>query len=147
MCIYLWNKSKPLRYEKEKEESAPGSKEIILIIDDEIDMREIISEVLTSLNYRVIEACDGEEGLQIFEEMHNDIALVITDIVMPNLGGVETAKKMRAYNTRLPVILMTGYDIKDTLLSKNSIEGCIVLSKPFSFEALSRSIRTLLESK
>ncbi len=132
---------------KDKDESTPGNKEIILVIDDEIDMRKIISEVLTSLNYRAIEASDGMEGLQIFEEMHKDIALVISDIVMPNLGGVETAKKMRAINAQLPVILMTGYDRKDTLLKDNKLDGFVVLSKPFSFETLSRSIRSLLELK
>jgi PAS domain S-box-containing protein len=144
--VYLpLEKVEVVEISEDKDESTPGSKEVILIIDDEIDMREIISEVLSSLNYRVIEACDGNEGLRIFEEMHNDIALVISDIVMPNLGGVDAVKKMRALNHKLPVILMTGYDIKDTLVSENRIEKCIVLSKPFSFEALSRSIRSLLE--
>ena len=81
----------------------------------------------------------------MFEVMHDDITLVISDVVMPNLGGVGATKKMRQINHKLPIILMTGYDKKETLVSIDITEGCIVLSKPFSFEELSRSIRSLLD--
>ena len=144
--VYLpLEESEVIEVSKEKKESTPGSKETILVIDDEINMREIISEVLTSLNYRVVEACDGEEGLRMFEDMHDDIALVISDVVMPKLGGVDATKKMRQINHNLPIILMTGYDKKETLVSSQITEKCKVLSKPFSFEDLSQSIRFLLE--
>jgi len=78
--------------------------------------------------------------------MQNDIALVISDIVMPDMSGVDAANKMRELNSKLPVILMTGYDIKDALVSNNEIEGCIILSKAFSLKVLSRNIRSLLEA-
>jgi len=131
---------------KDEEESTPGRKETILVIDDEINMREIISEVLSSLNYRVVEAGNGKDGLKLFAQMQNDIALVISDIVMPDMSGVDAANKMRELNSKLPIILMTGYDVNDALVSNNEIEGCIMLSKPFSLKVLSQNIRSLLEA-
>jgi len=131
---------------KDEEESTPGRKETILVIDDEINMREIISEVLSSLNYRVVEAGNGKDGLKLFAQMQNDIALVISDIVMPDMSGVDAANKMRELNSKLPIILMTGYEVNDALVSNNEIEGCIMLSKPFSLKVLSQNIRSLLEA-
>ncbi len=120
-----------------------GQQETVLLADDEDAMRETIAEVLISLGYIVIEARDGKEALQLFQE--HDIDLVISDIVMPNMNGTDAVKKMRETNSKLPIIFMTGYDKTQAISATNDIDGMIILSKPFPFEELSHALRSLLE--
>ena len=133
--------------EKERPSATQGQQETILLVDDEITMRQTIGEVLTNMGYIVIEASDGEQALQLFKDKQHNIDLVISDVVMPNMNGPDSVQQMRLINNSLPVILMTGYDKYKATNSTGEIDGAIVLSKPFSFEELSHSLRSLIKSE
>lgn len=122
-----------------------GNQEMILLVDDEVSMRETIGEVIRTMGYQVIEASDGQEALNLFKEKQHDIALVISDIVMPKLGGIDAVEQMRGYNINLPIILMTGYDKNQHEMLSKLNHHTMVLSKPFSFDILSQNVRSMIE--
>ena len=119
-----------------------GQSETILLVDDETDLRTITYEVLESMGYKVLEAADGEAALQIIG--NNRIDLLITDIVMPVMGGIELAREVRNRNQNMPIIFITGYDREQTRGLGEEINHCTVLNKPFEFESLSRTIHHML---
>ncbi|NWF39693.1 PAS domain S-box protein [Mariprofundus sp. NF] len=113
----------------------------ILLVDDEESVRNTTSEVLSSMGYRVLEAENGEVAMQFFKENQDRIDLIITDVIMPRMGGVELFKAVRLLDEAMPVILVTGYD-KDHVLDKGiEMKHALVLNKPFDFDELNRSIQ------
>jgi CheY-like chemotaxis protein len=119
-----------------------GHGELILLADDEPDVRRSVAEVIGRLGYRVLVAGDGEQAWALFRAHRADIALAILDVVMPGLSGVEAAARMRELNPGLPIILATGYDAGDELAHA---EVSRVLSKPFRVDVLARAMRKALE--
>ena len=124
----------------------PGSGETILLVDDEETVCEAGREVLKSLGYNVLVATDGAEGLAQFNSHQHEIALVLSDVVMPNMNGMEMAKEIRAINKNVPFIFVTGYD-KELFAKKALQHNDVLLSKPLSIPKLSRSIQSLLKGK
>ena len=122
-----------------------GMNETILLVDDEEVLRSTTSELLSSIGYRVLEAENGQEALQRFTENHNEIAIIITDIVMPKMGGVELVEEVRRIQGDMPIIFVTGYDKDRALSVSQGIDCSIVLNKPFNIEYLSQSIRQLID--
>ena len=87
-----------------------GGGETILVVEDEQMVRDFVCEVLQSEGYRVISASDGEEALRIMETgPERSFDLLVSDMVMPNLGGHELAERVKARLPDISVILMTGY--------------------------------------
>ncbi|ATX82710.1 PAS/PAC sensor hybrid histidine kinase [Mariprofundus ferrinatatus] len=123
---------------------ASGNMETILLADDEESLRTTTSEVLQGLGYTVIEARDGEEALSLYHKHQKEVALLLSDIVMPGIGGVELAQRLRRMDSKLPIILATGYDKELVTSGQAAIEGCEILTKPYSFEMLSTLIRRLI---
>lgn len=122
-----------------------GGGETILLADDEQQVRETVAEVLVTMNYKVLQAKDGREAMDIFKMNRKDITLAMLDVVMPHYGGVELAERIREINPDIPVIFMTGYDNKQVLGSSAQPRNSEILTKPVQFEALSHSIRQLLD--
>jgi len=123
-----------------------GLGETILLVDDEESMRETTGEVLESLGYKLLKAGDGEESLEIFKAHRLEIALIITDIVMPKVGGIELAKSIRQLDMDVPIIFATGYDKESTIPVQDQIEQSTVINKPFSYQKLSRLMRQMLDT-
>ncbi|WP_018294437.1 PAS domain S-box protein [Mariprofundus ferrooxydans] len=127
--------------------SIQGNAETILLVDDEDNLRDTTSEVLQGLGYQVIEACDGDQALRLYLEHHEQIELILSDIVMPGMGGVELAREIRKLNDNIPIILATGYDRALVTSGNADISNCHVLSKPYSFEAASQMISRMLSKQ
>lgn len=136
--------TKKLEIEEVPAEIALGRGEKILVVDDDQVMRETTCEVLRDLGYDVIEASDGERGLNMYEQYAKDIALILTDVVMPKVGGVELAQAVRRTNKRVPILFVTGYDKNDVAGAELKIEVSRVLNKPFEFGKLSQTIQTMI---
>lgn len=133
---------------EEKNETAPEAQGepatietggTILLVDDEEGVRDTISEVLVSMGYRVMEAENGEVALQLFKGNQGSVDLIISDVIMPRMGGIELFKAVRQIDEKMPLILITGYD-RNHVLDK-SIQHAPVLNKPFNFDELARSIQ------
>jgi len=96
------------------------------------------------MGYRVIVACNGKEALDLFRGQREQIDLIISDVIMPILGGIDLLKSVRQSNTSLPFILVTGYDLDHVMDSAMQHKNYHLLHKPFNFEILSESIQTLI---
>ena len=122
--------------------------ELILLADDESMVRDVMAEILESLGYRVLKAADGLEAMEQFKAHQQEIALALLDVVMPHLGGMELARKIREMEPDLPVIFLTGYDNQSHQFnSTKTIANRKTLTKPANFEVLRHSIRQLLDDR
>jgi CheY-like chemotaxis protein len=119
----------------------------ILLIDDNPMVRTVISELLADFGHTVIEAGDGREGLRLFELV--DPELVITDLVMPEVEGLEVLMKLRKHCSTVKIIVISGgvrgYGADFLEISK-SLGASRVLAKPFTNEALLAAVSELLPS-
>jgi two-component system, cell cycle sensor histidine kinase and response regulator CckA len=117
----------------------------ILVVEDEMATREAVRDVLHSLGYRVLTAVDGREALEIFADHAAGIDLVLSDLVMPDLGGVILYQELRRAKPDLKMIVMTGYPIEDS--GKALLEQGFVawVHKPFSAEQIAQQVHAALE--
>jgi two-component system sensor histidine kinase EvgS len=115
----------------------------ILVVDDEKFIRDVIKDALEYYGYKVTVACNGKEGLEYFNSAHR-FKLVITDIKMPIMGGIEFARSIRnSAKPNIPIIAITAY------LGNKDIEGNLfnsVIGKPFDLKYLTKNISQHLES-
>ncbi|HYA97481.1 MAG TPA: PAS domain S-box protein [Methylomirabilota bacterium] len=125
---------------------APRGTETILLTEDEHDVREVAREYLQSGGYTVIEARDGLEALRLAEEHQGTIDLLITDMVMPGMTGVELASRLKKTRGMTSVVFMSGYSAPGTSQIPDSDKSSRLLTKPFSRLLLLRTIRELLAS-
>lgn len=127
-------------------EAPTGSKsEIILVVDDEFQVRQMSAESLRELGYTVLEATNGDEALGYMAK-RNDISMLFTDVVMPGINGRELADKARERDPHLPILFTTGYT-RDTTFHDGMVDrGVILLSKPFTIQQLAQKIRQVLDS-
>ena len=117
-------------------------KDLILVVDDEMRMRKLIKDFLTTSDFEVIEAGDGEEALKVFFSTKN-ISLVILDVMMPKLDGYETLKAIRN-DSKVPVIMLTARGEENDQL-KGFVSGADdYIQKPFSPKILIARINAIL---
>jgi two-component system, cell cycle sensor histidine kinase and response regulator CckA len=127
------------------EELIPRGCETVLLVEDEAAVRQSGREFLLLNGYNVLEATDGEDALRIAAKYEGTIHLMITDVVMPRLGGAKLAVKLRAIRPEMKVLFVSGY-AEITVLRQGAINlSTSFLQKPFSLKALARKIRELLE--
>jgi len=93
-----------------------------------------------------LSAEDGEKVIELFKANVHKINLVISDLVMPKMGGIAAVEQMQLLNGELPVIFATGHDKERSLTSSKNIEKSITISKPFSFEKLNQLLRKQLDA-
>lgn len=114
-----------------------GKGETLLLVEDQLVTRQAIQEILEMLNYRVLPAANGQEALGIFEHHKDEIALVISDVVMPQMGGVALLAALRTIKPETRMVLVTGYPMEIELL-----EGVVGrLRKPFRMDDIARTVR------
>jgi len=128
----------------EKKQLLQGHGECILIADDDLMLCETLTDVLESLNYRVLHAADGREAVEIFEAHQEQISLALLDVVMPYCGGIEVARSIRSCHADLPVVFLTGYDKDDAKVTNCRMHNSDVLTKPVQITLLSICLRRML---
>ena len=124
----------------------PG-KEWILFVDDEAMIRNLGRKVLEGAGYTVITASDGREALDIFTRDRARLDLVILDMTMPLLSGLEVLARMRAFDPAVRVILSSGYPIESGYAGPIEARPAAFLQKPYRADALSRVVRDVLDGK
>jgi two-component system cell cycle sensor histidine kinase/response regulator CckA len=130
------------RAEDESRLAAKGGGETILLVEDDTAVRTFLVEFLRSQGYRLLEARDGREALAV-AAIAEPIDVLVTDIVMPQLGGIEVAGRLRADRPDLPVLLLTGY--AETLTDTVHQPGIRLLAKPVAADLLARTLREMLD--
>lgn len=122
-----------------------GGGETLLFVEDERMVRELAAATLRMKGYTVVEAENGEEGLRMARQHHGKIDLVLTDVVMPVMGGKEMADALRACHPDLKIIFSSGY-AEDALGHHDVLQrGTAFLQKPYMTATLTRKVREVLD--
>jgi len=116
----------------------------ILLIEDEEDVRRVLSRVLEQHHYSVVEASNGELGLQAARRLAGMLSLVVTDINMPVMSGVEFAREFRPLQPRVPILFITGLDSRITAPETERLGGTLLL-KPFGADLFLETVIRILE--
>jgi CheY-like chemotaxis protein len=117
-----------------------------LVAEDQESIRDLIRESLTSNGYKVLVANDGLEALQTAESYKDPIDLLITDVVMPKMGGYELADRLVRVRPETRTIFMSGYAEHRHGERGNVFLSSVCLQKPFSMNVLLRKVREVLEA-
>lgn len=121
------------------------SNETILIVDDEASVLSITDEILSHLGYKVLHADNGQACINLFNQFPDEISLIITDVIMPEMNGVDAINTIRASSANVPVIFLTGYD-KQHISGIEQVTHSQIIHKPASIPELSSTIHKLLET-
>ena len=136
--------------QEEKPASLPqprGAGELVLVAEDELEVRQVVTRVLGRAGYRVLTAKDGAEALALFSERPEDFQLLLSDAVMPGMGGIDLLGKIRAVRPQLPVVLMSGY-LDERISGELAVRPDVrFLRKPFSVAELCGTIRDSLDPR
>ena len=122
----------------------PADRNIILIVDDEPIILRMATAALASAGFRVQVAENGLAGLECFLSAADEICLVLADIVMPIMGGVEMAEKIVHYRPDVGILLITGYTSR--VVGEDTAYRFPVIHKPFLAEDLIRKVQGLLQT-
>jgi PAS domain S-box-containing protein len=127
----------------------PGSvgrgDETVLLVEDEVTVRQTARQILTARGYRVLEAGDGVEALERAAAHDGEIHLLVTDVVMPNLGGGELARRLVRERPGIRVLFVSGYAADERVREGVADASVRFLQKPFSVEALAGAVREALD--
>lgn len=147
--IYLPEHSTAAVEEDEpKGAAAPLSKNrgTILVAEDEKGLQEITSAILEKEGYTVISAFDGEEAIRLLEARQAEIDLVLLDLIMPKLGGMEVYEHIRRQNLDVSVLFQTGYELKGMQAELLVRQGLTLLRKPYTPSELRTAVREHLQN-
>ncbi len=125
----------------------PGGSETILVVEDEPDVRELACEFLTVSGYSVLEARNGLEALEILSRQSRTIHLVLSDMVMPKMGGAELTARLKTLRPNTKVLLMSGYSEYSGGPPGQVPSQTLILQKPFSLRSLVEKVRDVLAGK
>ncbi|HPK53300.1 MAG TPA: PAS domain S-box protein [Smithellaceae bacterium] len=119
--------------------------ETILLVDDEISIVEVTSQLLAELGYKVICAYNGSDAAEIYRTRHQEVDVIILDMIMPKMSGSETFDTLKKIDEHVKVILSSGYSINGEA-AEIMKKGCLAfIQKPFNIAAISEKIRTVLD--
>jgi PAS domain S-box-containing protein len=128
-------------------EPIPSGAETVLLVEDESALRELTRSILEQAGYVVLEAAGGDQGFQIANETSGNIDLLLTDVVMPGLGGKELSKRIKEVRPGLRVLYMSGY-AEDVVAHRGILaHGTVLIQKPFSKRALLTRVRQALDDE
>jgi CheY-like chemotaxis protein len=128
-------------------ETTLGGVETVLLVEDDDALRLVVQRQLRRRGYTVLDAPDGTEALRLMAIHGKAVRIVISDLVMPKMSGRELADRVRAEGWEPLVLFISGYT-NDAIMHRGAFPpGCGYLQKPFSAEALARTIRSALDAR
>jgi signal transduction histidine kinase/CheY-like chemotaxis protein len=119
----------------------------VLVVDDEDVVRSFAEAALTTAGFRILTAADGKEATEIFRDRRDEITVVLLDMTMPKMDGVETLRALRGIDAAVPVVLMSGYAEDDATKGFDDLRPDGFLQKPFGPAALLDKIRHVVGRK
>jgi len=136
----------PAAEEQTRAAPLPGGDETILVVEDELLLREMVASMLTGRGYAVVTAKDGVDALTLFSEKHASLDLVLTDMGLPRLEGAELVKRLLEIDPQARVIIASGYldpEVKAETFRAGALE---CLQKPYSQNELLSKVRAILDA-
>jgi hypothetical protein len=120
--------------------------ETILLVEDEEHLRQVCTEVLTRFGYKVLLAGDGKEALALSEGHSGQIDLLLTDVVMPEMNGLELAETLLVSRPGLKVVFISGFP-RGMLSPEGDVKpGTVLIAKPFTIKVLMSKLREVLDA-
>jgi PAS domain S-box-containing protein len=145
--VYLPRADGPPSVRADAEEGPlPRGTETVLLAEDEPAVRRTALRVLRAQGYRLLEAADGVEALERAKRHAGPIHLLVTDVVMPRMGGIELARRLRALRPETRVLHVSGYVERSMWQAPHAQPGAAFLQKPFLPAALARKVREVLDA-
>ena len=127
--------------------AASRGTETVLLVEDEALVRRLSARILRDVGYTVCEAIDAEQAWRRLVEQGDSIDLVVTDVVMPRLGGRELVERLRRERPAMGILFVSGYSERVAELQVLIDEGCEFLQKPFAPSTLVRRVRDVLDRR
>lgn len=134
-----WEELETMKPKRKADPSSP----VILVVDDEKSVLDCVSEILRLQGYRVLATDDGVTALQMYQDHCQDIDLILTDLLMPGLSGMEMLQSMQAINPGLKAIVMSGYSEMISRAQDCGFSGGR-LAKPFGVNQLTTEVTQML---
>jgi PAS domain S-box-containing protein len=143
----ILEEKKMKKLERKEVEMPKGRGQTVLVVEDEGTVLELIGKVIESLGYRAVTAVNGSEAFEVFKERKDEIGLVITDVVMPEMDGIQLSRMIKEMKPSVKVIALSGYAIKQS--KEELLEAGVVefISKPFTVHTLAEVISRVLIEK
>ncbi len=132
--------------EEEPEPSAKPGSECVLVVEDEAMVRRVTASHLERASYSVLRAADGASALQLYREHRHEIALILTDVIMPGMGGLELYEAIAKDGTPPPFLFTTGYDagaLSEEFLARPTVS---LIQKPYGSDSMLRKVRELIDT-
>jgi CheY-like chemotaxis protein len=123
---------------------ASNASRTVLVVDDDAPVLRVASKVLQRVGYEVLEANGGAEALELAEERGGEIDLLLTDVVMPGMGGRELSQEMTARYPDVRVLFMSAYTEDEVILQGVRVAEVDFIAKPFTVEGLRAKVREVL---
>jgi CheY-like chemotaxis protein len=144
--VFLPASQEPLTVQQIEGENGPLPKgsEVVLLVEDEAAVRHLVRQVLQMCGYTVLEAVDGLEAIRVAEEHEGPIHLLLSDVVMPHMGGCQLADKIRTRHPELRVLFLSGHSIDYVYEQGAQQTEFSFLQKPFTVGALAVKVREVL---
>ena len=122
-----------------------SGREIVLVVEDQPEVRHMAVRALKAEGYEVVEAKDGRDALDILTADRPPVALVVTDLALPRLDGLALARELATVLPDVPVLMMTGYTSSELMRRSAMARGHPLLEKPFTADELARRVRGALD--
>jgi len=122
-------------------------KKTILVVDDEPEIRKLVSAMLTPHGYHIILADTGEHAVKVFRKQAKDIDLLLTDVVAPGMAGPTLADQLTELKPDLRVLFMSGYDNRQVVQKYVVEKGSLLLAKPFSMKQLKEKVEEAFKNR
>ena len=116
----------------------------ILVVDDEEELLKVVTEMLRIMGYDVLSAKSGSDAVALYNEKNKEIDLVVLDIIMPDMDGIETFRRLKEIDKNVKVLFQSGFRLDQTKGAKYAKESCGSIRKPFSIADLSEKIKMAL---
>jgi len=128
------------------ERAVRAGTETILLVEDELGVRQLVREMLHRLGYKIHEASNGADAVRIFAQHQNTIDLLLTDVIMPQMSGRDLAERLKALQPLLKVLYISGYT--DDMLAHHGVleSNVYLLQKPFAPDELAKKLREVLDA-
>jgi CheY-like chemotaxis protein len=136
----------PVARTKENLDRAPRGAGLILVADDEDTVRRAAKAGLERHGYQVVEARDGKEAVAEFEKIAKDVSMVLLDMMMPEMSGVETCRALRRIRADVPILLSSGHNEFEVMSKFAPGEVAGFIQKPYSSSRLGFSVQNILKS-
>ncbi|MEZ5099779.1 MAG: response regulator [Thermoleophilia bacterium] len=124
---------------------APRGTETVLLVEDEQIVRTLVTMMLERQGYRTLVAADGKAALEVLQQEEGRVDLVVTDLVMPEMGGRELAERLSTVAPQIPVLFVSGYTEDPVIRQGVQADGIAFLEKPFTADELARKVREVLD--